>query len=397
MFGKTPSDSVDGLKSRMMSEEDFHKKLKETRDMYKRIGVHAARRLIFEKLLKKGFSRQDASRISHGRGVKIAVVNSGIDVNHDYIKRRFDLESSGENFVDWTYTPDDERQEFPHYDPSNVSSKISHGTAVAGVLSGRKFGLLRRASLYSIRVCDDREHCEQDALVNGLEEAMNLGFDLVNMSLGQLKYEFAVTDILRSLCEIFGREAVLVASAGNEGAGPSIPASFPNIISVAATRCSKGDENYNTSCQFSNTWPTVDIAAPGDSILCLRLKTEKEALYKGAYTVMCGTSAAAPIITGIMGMAVAYLKARNTMLGEKGKKIDPLELEQMIKDTACKAERKVFHFEHTEEDIEGIFGGYYGFHTLNPNLKARHFTDFSLGAGRVNAEKFVREVLNAYD
>ncbi len=111
---------------------------------------------------------------------------------------------------------------------------------------------------------------------------------------------------------------------------------------------------------------------------------------------MNGTSAAAPIVTGILGMAVAYLKARNLALGRPADEIDPLKLEQMLKDTACRNERRPLKGNNDRNEIELTFGEYFGFHLLNKRLTAEDFTDFALGAGRVNAEKFMEMVLEEY-
>jgi hypothetical protein len=47
-------------------------------------------------------------------------------------------------------------------------------------------------------------------------------------------------------------------------------------------------------------------------------------------------------------------------------------------------------------DIKDIYGKLFGFYLLNENLTANDFTDFVLGAGRVNAEKFMEKILEYY-
>lgn len=376
------------LKVKAISPAEFHEHIKNSMKMQQIIGITSARDRIIDLLRRKGFSEQEASDISHGKGVRIALVNSGVDVTHPEIAERFAKGNEGENFVNWTYDANGDK--IPcEKDPHDLKTAYPHGICVAGILSAKSFGVLRKPELYVAKVCDDFGHLEEESLEEALSEIRGKNFDIVNMSIGFLRYKGNVTKRLYDLCEYLGRKVVLVASADNQYNGPSFPSSFPNVISVVATCCADKTDAYHTACDFSNAWPTVDVGAPGERILCPNIITSK-------YALMSGTSAAAPIVTGILGMAVAYLKARSRLSKAPPELASPLKLEQMLKDTSHRSERRPLMDKNDKDEIELAFGRYFGFHLLDKKLTAGDFTNFALGAGRVDAEKFICKVMEEY-
>jgi uncharacterized protein YkwD len=84
---------------------------------------------------------------------------------------------------------------------------------------------------------------------------------------------------------------LVVAAAGNNGVDtPFYPASAPGVVSVAATN--ESDRLYT----WSNYGQSVALAAPGCNVATLR---------NAAYGTFCGTSSAAPIVSGLLGLAIA--------------------------------------------------------------------------------------------
>jgi subtilisin family serine protease len=379
------------LNVKKVSKSSLQDEIRKTMEMQEKIGINAAKEMVMERLKKRGFSEEEAREISFGKGVRVALMNSGIDITHSEIVDRFVKDNEGENFVSWTYDADGEIRPCIA-NPKNLYSILPHCLSVAGILAAKSFGILRKAGLYAIKVCDDFGHIEERAIEEALSKIREKDIDLVNMSIGFLRYKHRATGRIHDLCADLGKRIILVASAGNYGGGPSIPSTFSNVLSVAATCCvDKKDDDYHTACDFSNAWPTVDIAAPGERLLCLDTYN--------SFATRDGTSVAAPIITGILGMAVAYLKTRNRLLirdGKPAEEIDPLKLEQILKDTACRKERRVLKEDNQRDEIEEAYKKHFGFDLINGNLTAEDFTDFVLGAGRVNAAKFIEKILERY-
>lgn len=198
-----------------------------------------------------------------GKGVRVAVLDSGIDYTHAA------LGGSG-NPADWGNNNPDviERGTFPTRkvvggydfvgsqwpdgalapdpDPLDDGPGGGHGTHVAHIIGG-KGGVAPDVSLYAVKVCSSvSSSCSGVALIQGMEFALdpnrdgrlNDRVDIINMSLGS-DYGQPFDDDLSAAVENATRVGVLtVASAGNGGDKPYVagtPASAPSALSVAQT------------------------------------------------------------------------------------------------------------------------------------------------------------------
>lgn len=149
-----------------------------------------------------------------GQGVRVGVVDSGIDPDHPGIGP---LAGSVE------FTLDDQGQVHCCAASGDLAG---HGTACAG--------LIRRhapdASLYSLRVLDHSRRAEVRLLAAAIRWAMAQELDLLNLSLGTVEGEGLAE--LRAACrEAVGAGLILVAAAHQEGLA-SYPAAFPEVIGV---------------------------------------------------------------------------------------------------------------------------------------------------------------------
>ncbi|WP_440100519.1 S8 family serine peptidase [Streptosporangium sp. H16] len=242
-----------------------------------------------------------AWRISEGRGVTVAVLDSGVDRDHR------DLVGSVTEGKDFTAGAN----------PPGVSPLRLHGTYMASLIAGHGhgpggadgvIGVAPRARVLSVRVIlEDEEpgfrefntaERYENVVARGIRHAVDRGADVINMSISK---ELATREERSAIRYAISKGVVLVAAAGNEGAEEpdagghapySYPAAFPGVVSVAAT-----DRGLRRA-SFSNRNPSVLVAAPGVDILGAGPGDE--------YWVGRGTSQATALVSGV----VALIKAK---------------------------------------------------------------------------------------
>lgn len=164
-----------------------------------------------------------AHRWSTGRGVRIAVVDTGIDVEHPDLQGQTIV---ARNFI-----------------AGGEDAADRHGTAVAGVIAsvaGNRQGIVGvapGARLLALRACtqrsaDGRGTCTSFSLARALDHAITAGSDVVNLSLGGPR------DLLlaRLLGKAIERNIVVVAAQGDDRTHASFPASLEGVIAVGSAR-----------------------------------------------------------------------------------------------------------------------------------------------------------------
>ena len=222
-----------------------------------------------------------------GSGVKIAVLDTGIDYTHEDLDGNY---QGGYDFV------------FNDGDPFDDSSS-GHGTHVAGIVAAENngigvVGVAPEASLYAVKVLDGSDHGLASWIIAGIEWAVENDMDIITMSLGSGP-EDPELDSLRIACTNASNAGVLlVASAGNTGGSEvTYPARFDSVIAVTAT-----DKNDQIA-SFSSTGPEVELAAPGvdinSTIGSMNRYTDEN------YWHLSGTSMAAPHVAGTAALIIS--------------------------------------------------------------------------------------------
>lgn len=238
-----------------------------------------------------------AWKITRGRGVLVAVLDSGVDPRHR------DLAGSVITGRDFTVGAN----------PPGVEPKRLHGTYMASLIAGHGhgpgradgvIGVAPEAKILSVRVILEDEEPGfrafnsqarfERVVARGIRYAVDRGADVINMSISKDQPTRAERAAIRYA---ISKGVVLVAAAGNEGAGKrnapySYPASLPGVISVAAA------DKAQRRASFSNRNSLVTVAAPGVDVLGAGPGDE--------YWVGRGTSQATALVSGV----AALIKSR---------------------------------------------------------------------------------------
>lgn len=227
-----------------------------------------------------------------GSGVKIAVLDSGIDKNHGALTGKVVAE----------------------FDTSGEGTGIpgNHGTHVAGIIASNNTtyrGVAYGASLINGKVLTSAGSGFASNVVNGIQEAVNRGADVINLSLGwsHIYHGWYCPDGHCILCEAVDNAVelgvVVVVAAGNEdsdasryGADTNIrcPGNARGIITVGAMDNSGRIANFSSRGPTPYGAKTPDICAPGVSIY--------STIKNNGWDSYNGTSMACPHVAGLAAL-----------------------------------------------------------------------------------------------
>ncbi len=187
-----------------------------------------------------------------GTGVKIGIIDSGVNYNHPDLN---DVYAGGYDFVQ------------NDNDPMDV---YGHGTHVAGTACAEDndfgvVGVAPECALYSLRVLNNDGVGSWSATIAAMDWAVANGMQVVNLSLGNSQNPGEIVKAAFDNAEAAG--LIIVAAGGNSGTpagkGSNViyPAKWESVIAVAATNPN------DTRASFSSTGAEIELAAPGVSIL----------------------------------------------------------------------------------------------------------------------------------
>ena len=225
-----------------------------------------------------GIARVDAPAawaVTKGEGVKVAVIDTGIDCDHPDLKANC---AGGYNALDSSKPTMDDNEHGTH-----VSGTI------AGILNGQGVvGVAPKARLYAVKVLDKDGAGGLSSIIKGLIWAGKNRMDVANMSLGAPMGTIFMRGALK-YAQMNG--VAVIAAAGNDGGTVNYPAAYPEAIAVSAL----GQDE--TIAKFSSRGRKVEFIAPGVGV--------KSSVPGGGYDSFAGTSMATPHMTGLAALAVA--------------------------------------------------------------------------------------------
>lgn len=207
---------------------------------------------------------------STGHGVKVAVLDSGIDPSHPAVGSvaggavvEYDPDSGGARIT-----------EGPHED------LFGHGTACAGIIRRA----VPDAELYSVRVLGTRLTGKGVVFAAGLRWALDAGMHVVNLSVSTGKAEYF--GLFHEIVDAAYFARVMLVSALNNLPGPTYPSEYAGVFSVAS------HEGTDPERFDANPAPPAEFGAPGIDI---------DVAWTGGSTVRgTGNSYAAPHLAGLI-------------------------------------------------------------------------------------------------
>ncbi len=237
-----------------------------------------------------------AQQSYRGKGVVVAVVDSGIELDHPEIKSQI-LLSLARNFAPGT------RGAFPDPDgidndgDGSIDEALHHGTEVAGLVSL----LAPEARIVPIRVLDEDGRGTTFAIAKGILWATEIGADVINLSFGSANNNSLISKSIRRADQ---SGIVIVTASGNRNLGVvDFPCSDSRTICVAAV------DNNKVKTSFSSYGNRVDLSAPGLQPLSL-FNTNEYANWDGtSFAVPMVSGAAALIIEKYPGLSPAQVRA----------------------------------------------------------------------------------------
>jgi subtilisin len=162
-------------------------------------------------------TREWAWEGSTGEGIKVAILDSGIDASHPAVGGRV----AGCVWVR-------EEPEGLVYDTAPHVDAFGHGTACAGIIRA----IAPECELYSVRVLGRTLSGRGGAFAAGLRWAVENGMHVCNLSLGTTKRDHYAT--LHEVADLAYFRNVMLIAAANNLPDPSFPSTYASVISVAS-------------------------------------------------------------------------------------------------------------------------------------------------------------------
>ncbi|MEU6659917.1 type VII secretion-associated serine protease mycosin [Streptomyces sp. NPDC046821] len=236
-----------------------------------------------------------------GKGVKVAVIDTGVDVKNPQLRGAVDT-AEGKNLLP-PNLKDADGNKIARGNEHGTTDTVGHGTRVAGIIAARPaaktgfVGLAPEARIIPIQQNDAEGHGTAESLANAILYAKSVGAQVINISQDTADAVRPAPKLQDAVNTALAANIVVVASAGNDGLDgkqqQTYPASFRGVLAVAAS-----DRN-NERAAFSQQGSFVGVAAPGVDMV--------STVPGGGHCSDNGTSFSAPYVAGV----AALIKAKH--------------------------------------------------------------------------------------
>jgi subtilisin family serine protease len=238
-----------------------------------------------------------------GKGVVIAVVDTGVDYNHEDLKDNIwtnpkeiagnGKDDDGNGYVDdihgWNFVDNN----------NNVLDDNGHGTHVSGTIAGENnnygvTGIAYDAKIMPVKVLDDSGSGSYTSVAKGIRYAVDNGANVINLSLGGGSSNLTLQSAINYASS---KGVIVVMAAGNDGdSSPDYPASYASKSGIAVGAVDKN----NNMADFSNRSGANEIAyvtAPGVKVY--------SSVPNNQYATYSGTSMATPHVAGVVALMLS--------------------------------------------------------------------------------------------
>lgn len=252
------------------------------------------------KHLQNGIKRlniEKAHTVATGKNVRIAIVDSGIDINHPEYKNTIE---EVKNFVN---------------KPSQSYTSDIHGTAIAGVIASENktnhgiIGVSPDVKILAFKACWqtkdqwNKAYCTSFSLAKAINVAILRKVNILNLSLGG-PYDAVIDKLIQKALNT--NIAVVAASGSNNNPHISFPASIPGVIAVNASIENSTEDNNNLTRK-----PNKKLCAPSSNIITT--------IPGNSYDFFSGSSLATAFVSGTIALIL-----------EKSPKLTPSEIYNLL-------------------------------------------------------------------
>lgn len=222
-------------------------------------------------------------RKNKGEGVSVMVCDTGI-TDHEDLKDNIDFSKAisfilNEDYIDHQ----------------------GHGTCVAGVVAAKEsgfgtVGVAPKSKIIPVKSLSNQGFTTNEVLEKTLQYAIDIKPDIINMSLGG---KYPQGDLFHKLIkDLYHLNIPIICAMGNYGDNYScFPADYEETIGATSY---KKDRNIS---KFSSRSNDADFALPGEDILTTNLNNQ--------YSIVNGTSFAAPFLSGLLAIIISEAKKKN--------------------------------------------------------------------------------------
>lgn len=209
-----------------------------------------------------------------GKGVRVAIVDSGVDTEHPDLKGKI-KESVEAVTVDGKI----------EFQQSTSGDQAGHGTACAGIISS----VAPEAELHSVKVLGPNASGSGEMFLVGLDYAIKQKYDVINLSLGTTKRDYFGP--LHDLMDRAYHSGCIIVAAANNLPYPSYPSIFSSSVVSVVKRA--GGDPFNFGFRYGHV---IELVAPGVEV--------RTTWPGGGYRNLTGNSFACPYMVGIIALMI---------------------------------------------------------------------------------------------